>query len=298
MKRVVACLVLAVVVAGCGGSSDLPAPLLPGQLTSGQILICAGLQNEAYVLDQTDEGWTLTDKATGTGGWPDPQRLSEIKLLTDMWGCTDIDLAEAPTDIDLAEAPTEANVPQSWAEAGEEGQLARNFLEACEEAQGTGIELNADQIATYCECAFVEIVEYFGGEVSKTGNLYSLTDAAVAAESGRDFAAFKELESALQDNPEDIPADIRVLLAGQGGCTDQALTSDQADNAGVNIEEEDVQVCAAANDISEQDCRTILGAAPAGCEDFDGYWMTASVGYGMGIESIEEGIERSREAFC
>ena len=110
MKRVVAFVVLAVVVAGCGGSSDLPAPLSPGQLTSGQILICAGLQNEAYVLDQTDEGWTLTDKATGTGGWPDPQRLSEIKLLTDMWGCT---------DIDLAEAPTEANVPQSWAEAGE-----------------------------------------------------------------------------------------------------------------------------------------------------------------------------------
>ena len=50
-------------------------------------------------------------------------------------------------------------------------------------------------------------------------------DAAVAADSGRDFAAFKELESTLRDNPEDIPADVRALLTGQGGCTDQALAS-------------------------------------------------------------------------
>ena len=54
------------------------------------------------------------------------------------------------------------------------------------------IELTADQIATYCECAFVEIVEYFGGEIDGSNQL---SDAAAAADSGRDFAAFKELES-------------------------------------------------------------------------------------------------------
>ena len=68
----------------------------------------------------------------------------------------------------------------------------------------------------------VEIVEYFGGEIDGSNRL---TDAAAAADSGRDFAAFKELESTLRDNPEDIPADIRALLTGQGGCTDQALAS-------------------------------------------------------------------------
>ena len=35
----------------------------------------------------------------------------------------------------------------------------------------------------------------------------------------------RNFESTLQDNPEDIPADIRALLTGQGGCTDQALAS-------------------------------------------------------------------------
>ena len=68
--------------------------------------------------------------------------------------------------------------------------------------------MNADQIATYCECAFVEIVEYFGGEVSKTGNFYSLTDAAVAADSGRD-CGLQGTRVCLQDTLEDIPADIR-----------------------------------------------------------------------------------------
>ena len=124
----------------------------------------------------------------------------------------------------FASACGSSNDPQSWAEAEDDGNLRPNFIRACTEANtdGAQVELTADQIATYCECAFVEIVEYFGGEIDGSNQL---TDATVAADSGRDFSAFKELESTLRDNPEDIPADIRALLTGQGGCTDQALAS-------------------------------------------------------------------------
>ena len=124
----------------------------------------------------------------------------------------------------FASACGSSNDPQSWAEAEDDGNLRPNFIRACTEANtdGADIELTAEQVAAYCECAFIEIVEYFGGEIDGSNRL---TDAAVAADSGRDFAAFKELESTLRDNPEDIPADIRALLTGQGGCTDQALAS-------------------------------------------------------------------------
>lgn len=124
----------------------------------------------------------------------------------------------------FASACGSSNDPQSWAEAEDDGNLRPNFIRACTEANtdGAEIELTAGQIATYCECAFVEIVEYFGGEIDGSNQL---TDVAAAADSGRDFAAFKELESTLRDNPEDIPADIRAILTGQGGCTDQALAS-------------------------------------------------------------------------
>ena len=124
----------------------------------------------------------------------------------------------------FASACGSSNDPQSWAEAEDDGNLRPNFIRACTEAntEGAEVELNLDQVATYCECAFVEIVEYFGGEIDGSNRL---TDAAAAAGSGRDFAAFKELESPLRDTPEDIPADIRALLTGQGGCTDQALAS-------------------------------------------------------------------------
>ena len=124
----------------------------------------------------------------------------------------------------FASACGSSNDPQSWAEAEDDGNLRPNFIRACTEANTDGAEIGwtADQIATYGECAFVEIVEYFGGEIDGSNQL---TDAAAAADSGRDFAAFKELESTLRDNPEDIPADIRALLTGQGGCTDQALAS-------------------------------------------------------------------------
>ena len=116
----------------------------------------------------------------------------------------------------FASACGSSNDPQSWAEAEDDGNLRPNFIRACTEANTDGAEiaLTVDQIAAYCECAFVEIVEYFGGEIDGSNRL---TDAAVAADSGRDFAAFKELESTLRDNPEDIPADIRALLTGQPG---------------------------------------------------------------------------------
>jgi hypothetical protein len=105
----------------------------------------------------------------------------------------------------FASACGSSNDPQSWAEAEDDGNLRPNFIRACTEAntESAEIELNADQI----------------------DGSNQLTDAAAAADSGRDFAAFKELESTLRDNPEDIPADIRALLTGQGGCTDQALAS-------------------------------------------------------------------------
>jgi hypothetical protein len=122
----------------------------------------------------------------------------------------------------FASACGSSNDPQSWDEAEDDGNLRPNFIRACMEANTDDGELTADQLAAYCECAFVEIVEYFGGEIDGSNRL---TDAAVAADSGRDFAAFKELESTLRDNPEDIPADIRALLTGQGGCTDKALAS-------------------------------------------------------------------------
>ena len=124
----------------------------------------------------------------------------------------------------FASACGSSNDPQSWAEAEDDGNLRPNFIRACTEANtdGAEIELTADQIAAYCECAFVEIVEYFGGEIDGSNRL---TDAAAAADSGRDFMPSRNSKSTLRDNPEDIPADIRALLTGQGGCTDQALAS-------------------------------------------------------------------------
>ena len=104
-----------------------------------------------------------------------------------------------------------------------DGNLRPNFIRACTEANtdGAEIELTADQIAAYCECAFVEIVEYFGGEIDGSNRspmqlLPQIRDVTSRLQGTR---------VDLRDNPEDIPADIRALLTGQGGCTDQALAS-------------------------------------------------------------------------
>lgn len=123
----------------------------------------------------------------------------------------------------FASACGSSNDPESWAEAEEDGNLRPNFIRACTEANAEGgeVQFTEAEAAVYCECAFVEIVEYFGGEINGDN---ALVDVATAT-AGRDFEAFKDLESSLRDNPEDIPADISAMLTGQGGCTDQALAS-------------------------------------------------------------------------
>lgn len=117
----------------------------------------------------------------------------------------------------FASACGSSNDPQSWAEAEDDGNLRPNFIRACTEAntESAEIELNADQIATYCECAFVEIVEIFGGEF---GEGTTIVDVAEAVE-GQDFQAFKDYESGLRSDPEDIPAEVEAVL---NGCVSQA----------------------------------------------------------------------------
>jgi len=115
----------------------------------------------------------------------------------------------------LATSCGTSNDPQTWAEAEADGNLQDNFQRACIEANQEGGELDFDdaQAAAYCECAFIEIVEYFGGEIAN-GN--TITDVADAV-SGRDFEAFKEFEAGLRDDPERIPADIEAFLTGCAG---------------------------------------------------------------------------------
>ena len=113
----------------------------------------------------------------------------------------------------LAGACGSSNDPQTWAEAEEDGRLRENFTTACVEANGeTGaeVEFTDAQIATYCECAFIEIVEYFGGEIDGDNRLVDVAGAVA----GRDFEAFKDLESNLRDDPTQIPADIEAFLDG------------------------------------------------------------------------------------
>ena len=113
----------------------------------------------------------------------------------------------------LASACGSSNDPETWAEAEEDGRLRENFMTACVEANGedgTAVEFTDAQIANYCECAFVEIVEYFGGSINGDNQLVEVADAVA----GRDFEAFKDLESNLRDDPTQIPADIEAFLTG------------------------------------------------------------------------------------
>lgn len=120
----------------------------------------------------------------------------------------------------LASACGSSNDPNTWAEAEEDGNLRPNFIRACTEAnvENGDVQFTEAQAAVYCECAFVDIVEYFGGEINGDNQL----DDVATATANRDFQAFKDLESNLRENPEDIPADIQAMLTGQGGCADQA----------------------------------------------------------------------------
>jgi len=104
------------------------------------------------------------------------------------------------------------NEPETWAEAEADGNLRPNFIRACTEANVDGgeFELTEAQADAYCECAFVEIVEYFGGEINADNALVDVADATA----GRDFEAFEDFESGLRDDPTDIPADVEALLRG------------------------------------------------------------------------------------
>ncbi|MDG1367882.1 MAG: hypothetical protein P8I99_11525 [Acidimicrobiales bacterium] len=106
--------------------------------------------------------------------------------------------------------------PETWAEAGDDGVLRANFIRACTEAneEGGDLEFDGVQAAAYCECAFVEIVEIFGGEFGEG----MIVDVAEAVE-GQDFQAFKDYESGLRSDPEDIPAEVEAVL---NGCVSQA----------------------------------------------------------------------------
>lgn len=114
----------------------------------------------------------------------------------------------------FASACAASNDPQSWTEAEEDGNLQFNFIRACTEAsaEGGAVELTDAQAAAHCECAFVEIVEYYGGKVDGEIRLDDEGDAVAVA--GRDFEAFKDLESSLRDDPASIPADIEAILKG------------------------------------------------------------------------------------
>lgn len=117
----------------------------------------------------------------------------------------------------LATSCGASNDPETWAEAEADGNLRPNFVRACTEANADGGDLEFDdsQAAAYCECAFTEIVEYFGGEFDADLAISDIADAA----QGRDFEAFKEFESELRSDPESIPADIEAFL---NGCASQA----------------------------------------------------------------------------
>ena len=117
----------------------------------------------------------------------------------------------------LAGACGSSNDPQTWAEAEEDGNLRPNFIRACTEANADGGDLQFDsaQAEAYCECAFTEIVEYYGGQFDAD---LAITDVVDAVQ-GRDFEAFKDFESDLRDDPESIPADIAAFLTG---CASQA----------------------------------------------------------------------------
>jgi hypothetical protein len=113
----------------------------------------------------------------------------------------------------LAGACGSSNDPETWAEAEQDGRLRENFQAACVEAngeEGAAVEFTDAQIAAYCECAFVEIVEYFGGSINGDNELDDVADAVA----GRDFQAFRDLESDLRDDPTQIPADIEAFLDG------------------------------------------------------------------------------------
>lgn len=117
----------------------------------------------------------------------------------------------------LAASCGASNDPETWAEADADGNLQANFIRACTEANADGGDLEFDdvQAAAYCECAFVEIVEIFGGEFVDGTTIVDVADAV----EGQDFDAFKDFESGLRDDPENIKPEVRAVLTA---CASQA----------------------------------------------------------------------------
>ena len=110
----------------------------------------------------------------------------------------------------IAAGCSSGNDPATWAEAEADGNLRPNFMQACIEAGADG-DFADDQATAYCECAFVELVEYYGGGFDDEGGLVDDVGSAVGA---RDFEAFKAQEKELRSEPEDVPADIRAMFTG------------------------------------------------------------------------------------
>ena len=117
----------------------------------------------------------------------------------------------------FASACGSSNDPQSWAEAEQDGNLQPNFIRACTEANADDdtVELTDAQAMAYCRCAFVEIAQYYGGEIDGDSRLDDVADAVA----GRDFEAFTQFESSLRSDPTSIPADIEAML---GGCANRS----------------------------------------------------------------------------
>ncbi|MGB1505553.1 MAG: hypothetical protein ACPHIC_07110 [Acidimicrobiales bacterium] len=110
----------------------------------------------------------------------------------------------------LAASCGSSNDPETWAEADADGNLRTNFIRACSEANAEGGDLEFDEVqaAAYCECAFVEIVEIFGGVFVEGTRIADVADAV----EGQDFQAFKDFEAGLRSDPEDIPAEVEAVL--------------------------------------------------------------------------------------
>lgn len=118
----------------------------------------------------------------------------------------------------FAAACGSSNDPQTWAEAEEDGNLRPNFIRACTDAnvEEGGVELTDAQLETYCECAFVEIVEYFGADIMSFDE--PLADSAEAV-AGRNFEAFRDFESDLRADPQTVDPAVEAILRG---CADNA----------------------------------------------------------------------------
>lgn len=118
-----------------------------------------------------------------------------------------------------AAACGQSNDPASWSEAHQDGNLEENYMKACREANAGGeVEISVSQGADYCRCTFKATVEYYGGVIDADGRLSD--DPAPRV--GRDFEAFRRLETDLRDDPEGIPADLEILF---DACRESALSA-------------------------------------------------------------------------